>query len=134
MFSHRKALLFGFFIWLIAFGLAFALFPVRTRARPLFESIMPVVLAAEAVAFGSWYFRGVHTAFVREGILLGSVWMGVNVLMDLPLMLSPSPMQMTLGEYISDIGLTYLLLPLVTTGIGLGRGLGEGRPSPSDAA
>ena len=121
MVAFRKAVLFGFLIWLIAFAAAFVLFPLRTTARPLFESIMPVVLAIATVFFAQRYFRSVHGRFAREGLLLGTVWLVVNVLIDLPLMLSPSPMQMTLSEYVSDIGLTYLLIPVVTVGIGLVR-------------
>ena len=130
MVSFRKAVFFGFLIWLIAFVAAFALFPVRNQARPLFESIMPVVLAMTTVFFAERYFRGVHHRFAREGLLLGVLWLVVNVLIDLPLMLTPSPMQMTLPEYVGDIGLTYLLIPVVTTGIGLVRAHGNG-PSPS---
>jgi hypothetical protein len=31
-------------------------------------------------------------------------------------------MQMTLPEYLGDIGLTYLIIPMITTGMGLARG------------
>jgi hypothetical protein len=122
--APRKALLFGLFIWVTAFAVAFAIFPLREAARPLFESIMPVVLAALTVFFAHRYFGHVQGGFVREGALLGVVWMAVNVGIDLPLMLSPSPMQMTLPEYVGDIGLTYLMIPIITTGIGLVRAQG----------
>jgi len=125
MVAFRRAILFGFLIWVIAFAVAFALFPIRTSARPLFESIMPVVLTAATVFFAYRYFRSVQAGFAREGLLLGIVWMAANVLIDLPLMLSPSPMQMTPAEYFGDIGLTYLLIPVVTTGIGLVRAQGD---------
>ena len=118
MVSLRKAFLFGLLIWLTAFIVAFALFPVRESSRPLFESIMPVVLAVVTVLFAHRYFKQVHGEFRREGILLGLVWLVTNVAIDLPLMLSPSPMQMTLLEYIGDIGLTYLLIPVITAGMG----------------
>jgi hypothetical protein len=121
MVAFRKAVLFGFLIWLIAFAAAFILFPIRATARPLFESIMPVVLAVATVFFSEQYFRNVRGRFTREGFFLGIVWLVVNVLIDLPLMLSPSPMQMKPTEYVGDIGLTYLLIPVVTTGIGLVR-------------
>ena len=121
MVGFRRAVLFGFLIWLIAFAAAFILFAIRTTARPLFESIMPVVLAVATVFFAERYFRRVTDRFVQEGFLLGVVWSVLNVLIDLPLMLSPSPMQMTLPEYIGDIGVTYLLIPVITTGIGLVR-------------
>ncbi len=58
--------------------------------------------------------------YLREGVILGLVWLAINVLIDLPLMLAGGPMQMTLGQYLADIGLTYLIIPAVTMGIGLG--------------
>lgn len=119
MFALRKALLFGVLIWLIAFAVAFAIFPLRETSRPLFESIMPVALALATVFFAARYFEVVESRFVSEGFLLGIIWMAVNLGIDLPLMLSPSPMQMTPGEYLGDIGLTYLLLPVITTGMGV---------------
>lgn len=124
MVAARKALIFGVLIWVTAFAVAFAIFPVRESSRPLFESIMPVVLAATTVFFAYRYFKGVQSGFAREGLLLGLVWFATNVLIDLPLMLAPSPMQMTLGDYVGDIGLTYVLIPIITTGIGLVRAQG----------
>lgn len=134
MVAPRKALLFGFLVWITAFVVAFAVFPVRESSRPLFESIMPVVLAAATVFFAHRYFKGVRARFAKEGLLLGLVWMGINVAIDLPLMLSPSPMQMRLPEYVADIGLTYVLIPIITTGIGMGRALGGSEARESDAA
>jgi hypothetical protein len=40
------------------------------------------------------------------------------MLIDLPLMLSPF-IGMSLGEYLADIGLTYVMIPVITTGVGL---------------
>ncbi len=124
MVSWRRALLFGFFVWLVAFLVAFAIFQIRESSRPLFESIMPVVLATATVFFAQRYFIHVGARFRREGLFLGLVWMGVNVAIDVPLMLSPSPMQMTLGEYLADIGLTYAMIPVITAGMGLVRAQG----------
>ncbi len=41
--SVKKALLFGFLLWVIPFVIAFLIFPIRNSDRPLFESIMPIV-------------------------------------------------------------------------------------------
>lgn len=131
MASLRKALLFGVFIWITAFALAFAIFPVRESSRPLFESIMPVALAAATVFFAHRYFRHVQDGFTREGMLLGLVWLATNVVIDLPMMLAPSPMQMTLAEYVGDIGLTYVMMPIITTGMGLAKAQ-EGPPTPKE--
>jgi uncharacterized membrane protein YpjA len=124
MVATRKAVLFGFLLWAIAFVVAFAIFPIRGSSRPLFESIMPVVLAGATVFFAHRYFKGVRARFSREGLLLGLLWFGVNVAIDLPLMLTPSPMQMSLSDYVADIGLTYALIPIITTGMGFARAQG----------
>ncbi len=115
-----KAVLYGFLIWLAAFVVAFLIFPLRESSRPLFESIMPVVVASAAAVFAVLYIRGVQSQFLREGVILGVLWLAINVLIDLPLMLTGGPMQMTLAQYVADIGITYLIIPAVTIGIGAG--------------
>jgi hypothetical protein len=120
MAAKGKAILYGFLIWLAAFVVAFLIFPLRESSRPLFESIMPVVVTSATAFFAVMYLRGVKTDYLREGIVLGCLWLAINVLIDLPLMLVGGPMKMTLGQYVADIGLTYLVIPAVTIGIGLG--------------
>lgn len=128
MTSVSRALLFGFFIWLIPFAVAFMIFPLRESARPLFESIMPVVVTLAAVTFGVLYLKRVNQNWLREGALVGLIWLGISVLIDAPLMLFGGPMKMTIGEYVADIGLTYLIIPAVTVGIGAALAGREGKP------
>lgn len=118
MTSLRKAMLYGLLVWLIPFGVAFAVFPLRASARPLFESIMPVAVAGAVVGCAVAYFRGVSGGFVREGLRLGLLWLAMSVAIDAPLMLLGGPMQMTVGAYVADIAVTYLMMPVITTGIG----------------
>jgi hypothetical protein len=118
MAAKGKAVIFGFLVWLIAFVAAVLIFPIRDSARPLFESIMPVVVTTATVSFAVLYFRRVSTGHLREGILLGVLWFAISLVIDLPLMLA-GPIGMSLGEYMADIGLTYLIIPAVTIGIGL---------------
>jgi hypothetical protein len=42
----------------------------------------------------------------------------MNLLLDAPLF-SQGPMRMTLPNYLADIGLTYLMIPVITLGLGL---------------
>ena len=121
MIAFGRALLFGFLVWLIPFVAAFAIFPLRQSARPLFESIMPVTVTAVVVGFGLTYLKRVTGGFTREGIFLGLVWMALSLLIDAPLMLLGGPMKMSIGDYIADIGLTYLIMPIVTMGLGLAK-------------
>jgi hypothetical protein len=80
---------------------------------------MPVTVAVATMSFGVSYFRRVSDRHVREGISVGLLWFAICVLIDSPLMLLGGPMQMTLGQYMADIGLTYLIIPTITVGIGM---------------
>jgi hypothetical protein len=80
---------------------------------------MPVSVTAATVVFAVRYLGSVTQGHVREGVVIGLLWLAVCVLIDLPLMLLGGPMQMTLAEYVADIGLTYLVIPTVTIGLGL---------------
>ena len=112
-----KIVLYGFLTWLIPFAVSIVIFPFHDSQRPLFESIMPVVLAACAVVFGILYLRRADAAYLREGVRIGLAWLVINLVIDLPLF-SAGPMTMPLADYIKDIGLTYLIIPVVTVGMG----------------
>ncbi len=113
----KLGLFYGFLIWLIVFAVAIAAFPLREANRPLFESIMPVALTCCLTIFSVLYFRRVNSAQLRDGIWLGLMWFGLNLILDL-LMFSRGPMTMTLTEYLSDIGVTYLMIPIIPIGMG----------------
>ena len=117
MTSLRRALILGVLVWFVPFLVAFLIFPLRESSRPLFESIMPVALAAIVVVLAGAYFGRVTQASLREGLLLGVLWLGISVVIDAPLMLLGGPMQMTIGEYLGDIGVTYLMIPVITSGM-----------------
>jgi hypothetical protein len=108
---------YGFLVWLIPFLVAFLAFPLRERARPVFESVMAVTVAATAVVLGLRYLRATGGSGWRDGLMAGIVWLLACIAIDTPLMLFGGPMQMTLVEYLGDIGLTYLTIPIVTTGL-----------------
>jgi hypothetical protein len=113
----KTVLLHGFLIWLVTFAVSFAIFPLRTSNRPLFESIMPVVLAACTVFFANRYHRKRPEAPAREWYGIGLVWLVMNWLLDAALF-SGGPMKMTVTEYLADIGVTYLLIPVIAVGAG----------------
>ena len=57
--KYLRTFLFGFLTWLIPFAVSFLIFPLKTSHRPLFESIMPVVVTICAVGFSIVYLKKV---------------------------------------------------------------------------
>ena len=116
--SFKKAALYGFLIWLIAFATAFLIFPIHETNRPFFESIMPVTISIVTSFFAFKYFSKVESNFIKEGLYLGIIITLINWIIDAILMLSPSPMQMTPSDYFQDIGFTYFMILPITLGFG----------------
>jgi hypothetical protein len=103
MMKYSKLLLYGFLIWLIPFIVSVLIFPIHQTQRPLFESIMPVVIVACAVFFSILYFRRVTSGFQREGARLGAAWLAISLFIDLLLFIE-GPMNVVVD--MKDIGLT----------------------------
>jgi len=101
----------------IPFVIALLVFPIRGSERPLFESIMAVAVTFAVMIAAIRYFREVHQDFVKEGMMLGMVWLAINIGIDL-VMFMQGPMKMAFPDYLKDIGVTYLIIPVITIGTG----------------
>lgn len=116
--KNLKIILYGVLVWLIPFAVSFVVFPLKTSMRPLFESIMPLVLSIVVITLAYYYFKNLNSDFVKEGLIIGISWYIINITLDLFLFMPASPMQMNFADYIMDIGLTYVMIPAITLGMG----------------
>ncbi|MBK6932048.1 MAG: hypothetical protein IPH12_14755 [Saprospirales bacterium] len=110
----KKLLLWGFGLWAAVFAVAFVLFPLRQAEPVFFETLISIALAGCTALATRFYFEDLKDGFFRAGIQAGVVWMLVNLAVDLILFLPESPMQMPFPAYVKDIGLTYLIIPIIT--------------------
>ena len=113
--NYKAAIFWGIGIWAFVFIVAIFAFPLRENERPLFESIMPVALVL-AVTFAST--RNLKSITnLSSGVKIGVIWLAVNFIID-QFMFSAGPMKMAFIDYMKDIGVTYLLIPVIPAGIG----------------
>ena len=115
--NRVRLAVYGLLIWGVPFAVSFAVFPFREGWRSLFESVMAVTLATVATVLAYDHLRRLPAVGATTGLIAGLVWMAISIAIDLPLMLL-QPIGMPLGEYLADIGLTYLMIPVITTGVG----------------
>jgi uncharacterized membrane protein YpjA len=78
---------------------------------------MPVAIAGCVVGFTFLYFKDLKNDFFKEGIIIGIVWLVINIVFDL-FMFMEGPMKMSIADYMMDIGFTYLMIPIITIGFG----------------
>ncbi len=130
-----RLLLYGFATWFVGLAVSMAVFPLRKSGDPLFETVMTLTVTSLAVLATMVHFRRVRRFYVVEGVALGAVLLLVNLLLDLPLFLF-GPLARPLTSYLGDIGLTYLVYPIVTVGssIMLSTGVARGRAEALAAA
>jgi len=112
----KRALGLGFLSWLAPFVFAFLVFPLKQTNAPLFDTVMSLVLIATAALLGRRYFRGIGIPAVGEALVLGFLWLAINLAMDYP-MFNYGPMKMTAARYYSEIGCGYLLYPAFLGGM-----------------
>lgn len=109
---------YGFATWLVPLLISFAFFDSSgqvTIPHTLFKSIMVV----SAGFFGAWMlvlaFRQVPPT-ITSGMVIGCYWLGLNLLLDIIVLV---PMMGTgLVAWFFDIGVRYLLLPIMAVAIG----------------
>jgi len=116
--KYLKIVLFGGLVWLVPFVVSFFVYPLKTAGNPLFESIMPLVITVMVVVLAYLYLKNIRTDFIKEGVIIGGSWFIINIAIDLVMFMPPSPMQMSLTNYMMDIGFTYLMIPVITIGFG----------------
>jgi len=116
--KYLKIVVFGFLVWLIPFMVSFVVFPLKAIMRPLFESIMPLVLTIVVIILSYHYLKNINADYIKEGLLTGIIWYIINIAIDLVLFMPQSPMHMNFVDYMMDIGLTYLIIPAITIGMG----------------
>ena len=114
----KVVLLYGVILWLIPFIVGFSAFPLKSFFSPFFETVMGITVTVCAVVFAMLYFRKLRGDYLKHGIIVGLIWFAMSVLIDLPLFIFGGPMQMSFANYMMDIGLTYLIYPIVMIGFG----------------
>lgn len=110
----KTAILYGFLIWLLPFIFSIIIFFLHSTERALFESLMTVFGMLMAVIFTSLYFKKINKS-LREGIFLGVLWILISLSFDF-LFFIAGPIKMNAADYIKDIGISYLSIPIITIG------------------
>jgi len=105
----------GCIVWLVPFLIAIPLYsPDGTLLidGQVFKSIMIVIGAVTGAFLLVRLYRGISTGFIREGFIIGGLWLLINWILDLIILLPLSGMNPV--EYFGQIGLRYLMIPVMS--------------------
>ena len=117
--KYLKNILYGFLAWLIPFVASFFFYTREGKLTIdifLFKSIMIVVGSISAAILLVLYFRKINGDYLKEGIIVGLTWLGINVLLDLLVLIPMSGM--SIADYFAQIGIRYLVIPVMSITVG----------------
>ncbi len=117
--KNLKILLYGFLAWLVPFFSSFFFFSREAGLLIdifLFKTIMIVVGSITGAILLVLYFRVLEKDYLKEGIVVGLAFFAINILLDLVVLIPMSGM--SIGDYLTQIGLRYLVLPVMSIAIG----------------
>ena len=119
MYSWKKALFYGFLTWLIPFLVAVPFYSQDGTLSVevyLFKSMMIIVGSLVGLVLIVGYFKRVDGAFLREGILIGFIWLMMNWMFDFVFFVFIT--KMDIATYFIQIGIRYLTIPIYSIAIG----------------
>lgn len=113
--SLCREALYAVLAWLIPFVTSVCIFPLKRSHPSLFESLMAITLVGTTVLLGCLYLR--RRADRLLALRIGITWMVTNWALD-ALMFSGGPMRMSVSQYVGEIAGAYLMIPIITAGLG----------------
>jgi uncharacterized membrane protein YpjA len=107
---------YGIIVWAVPYATSLTLLPLIQRDPIFFGTIMIVEGSIVGTMLAVAYFQTVPHPDVREGVLLGAVWMVENWLLDFAGVVPFT--HTTIGRYFMEIGLRYVPMIVITSAIG----------------
>ena len=117
--KYLKNAFYGVLAWLIPFATAFFFYTregTLTIDKYFFKTIMIAVGSISAAVLLVSYFKNINAEYLKEGILVGAVWFGISILLDVLILIPMSGM--SLSNYFTQIGLGYLAIPAMSISVG----------------
>jgi hypothetical protein len=119
--KNLRILFSGLLVWLIPFLISVPLY--SPRGQPLYDlqvikSVLIVLGTLVGVFLALRYFRDVRAHFAKEGAILGISWLVINSALDI-LVLVILLQGIDIGTWAGQIGIRYLLTPIMTTAMGV---------------
>lgn len=114
----KLAIILGILIWIITTSLSALFNPIFNSNLPRVNIIVPIITIIVTGFFGIIYIRNIDTNEVVEGILVGIIFVTIDVILDYLTFILPNIHTPTIGIYPLHILSTFIITLLITTFLG----------------
>lgn len=115
-----RALALGLLLWGVLFAVASVLYPWSVAAPRVFKSVIVVVMASVTTCVAIAYLRDLEGRILGRALFASMVWPLMCVTLDLVILMVRPP-RLSIREYMADVGLTYLIVPVIVLGLAYQR-------------
>lgn len=115
-----RRLIGGVLSWLVPFLAAVPFYSRNSELvvdLALFKSIMIVISSITAAILIIWFFKNVRVSYTHEAIITGLVWLAMNWVLDAIVLVGL--LGMPAGDYLTQIGIRYLMIPAIVIAAGV---------------
>ena len=114
----KLAIIFGIVIWAISYILSSIFNPIFTNHLPHVNIIVPLITIVVTGFFGILYIRNIETNEVLEGILVGAIFIVIDIILDMVFFIIPNAPSPMFDSYIFHLFSMTVLTLLITTFLG----------------
>lgn len=114
----KLAIIYGILIWIITYLATEILNPIFSTALPNINIIVPIILIIATGFFGILYIRNFNENEVMEGLLVGVVFIIIDIICDFLLMLFAKNNSLIFTDYKLHIISMIVITLLITTFLG----------------
>ena len=114
----KLAVIFGAIIWFLTYLISMILNTIFTNTLPYNNLIVPITMIIVTGFFGILYIRNIDENEVIEGILVGIVFIIIDVMLDLMFFIIPNNRSLIVQDYQFHIISMIVLTLLITTFLG----------------
>ena len=114
----KLAIIFGVVIWFITYILSTIFNPIFSTFFPRVNITVPITIIFITTIFGILYIRNIETNEVIEGILVGIVYVVIDVTLDIIFFVIPHNHTLIFGDFTTHIISMTIITLLITTFLG----------------
>ncbi len=115
-----KIIIFGLIVWLIP--TLVTLLISYLNELYLFDVISAIAIAVTVIVFAYLYFKDIQSHFIKEGVIIGIVWLLISLILDI-ILIFLGITKLSLNEYAIYVAPLYIIIPAITIGFGLYKDL-----------
>ena len=114
----KLAIIYGIIVWVLTYIISSIFNPIFTDNLPHVNLVVPLSIILLTGLFGILYIRGIESNEVIEGVMLGIIFIIVDIILDMFVFILPNHKIPLVNNYPLHVFSMIIIILLITTFLG----------------